>query len=128
MWLPRGRRVKARDPLETRVWDALSHSVASIRRRGSLQDGGDLTKLELSEAQAAPALGRTHKRAEHELEHRLLAEAVRDDLEPSPLLDEGVQYVVVRVERRCVTGSLRWAMQASKSSSKQATALGSSVP
>src|SRR4051794_5646102 len=29
---------------------------------------------------------------------------------------------VVRVERRCVTGSLRWAMQASKSSSKQATA------
>ena len=35
---------------------------------------------------------------------------------------------VVRVERRCVTGSLRWAMQASKSSSKQATALGSSVP
>src|SRR5215208_4997246 len=29
---------------------------------------------------------------------------------------------VVRVERRCVTGSLRWAMQASKSSSKQARA------
>ena len=24
----------------------------------------------------------------HELEHRLLAEAVRDDLEPSPLLDK----------------------------------------
>ncbi len=43
-----------------------------------LSDGGDLTKLELSEAQAAPALRRTHKGAEHELEHRLLAEAVRD--------------------------------------------------
>src|SRR3954451_1152197 len=51
-------------------------------------DGGNLTKLELSEAQAAPALRRTHNRAEHELEHRLLAEAIRDDLEPSPLLDE----------------------------------------
>ncbi len=49
------------------------------------------------------------------------------DLEPSPLLDEEALQKICR-PRRCVTGSLRWAMQASKSSSKQATALGSSVP
>src|SRR4051812_36867045 len=64
-----------------------------------LSDGGDLTKLELSEAQAAPALRRTHKRAEHELEHRLLAEAVRDDLEPSPLLDEEALQKIRRPRR-----------------------------
>ena len=33
----------------------------------------------------------------------------------------------MRVARRCAIGTLRWAMQASKSSMKQAAALGSSV-
>ena len=95
-----------------------------------LSDGGDLTKLELSEAQAAPALRRKQKRAEHELEHRLSAEAVRDDLEPPPLLDEEALRGILRPRRAAMraTGSLESAMQASKSSSKQATALGSSVP
>jgi hypothetical protein len=42
----------------------------------------DLTKLELGEAQAAPALRRAHESAEHQFEHGLLTEAVGDDLEP----------------------------------------------
>src|SRR3954469_16706931 len=60
---------------------------------------GNLTKLELGEAQAAPALRRTHKRAEHELEHGLLAEAVRDDLEPPPLLAEEALQKIRRAGR-----------------------------
>ncbi len=51
-------------------------------------DGGDLSEFELREAQAAPALSGSDERAEHELEHRLLAEAIGNDLQPSTLLDE----------------------------------------
>jgi hypothetical protein len=46
------------------------------------------SKLELGEAQAAPALRGMHERGEHQLQHRLLAKAARNDLEPPPLLDE----------------------------------------
>ena len=53
-----------------------------------LSDGGDLAQFELGEAQAAPALSGADERAEHELEHRLLAEAIGNDLQPSTLLDE----------------------------------------
>ena len=53
-----------------------------------LADARDLTKLELGEAQAAPALGGAHQGTEHQLQNRLLAEAVRNDLQPTPLLDE----------------------------------------
>ena len=47
-----------------------------------------MTKLELSEGQPAPALGGPHQGAEHQLQDRLLAKAVRNDLQPTPLLAE----------------------------------------
>jgi hypothetical protein len=49
---------------------------------------GELTKLELSAAQAAPAFSGADERAEHRLQHRLLSEAAGNDLEASALLDE----------------------------------------
>ena len=53
-----------------------------------LSDGGDLAQFELGETQTTPALSGADERAEHELEHRLLAEAIGNDLQPSTLLDE----------------------------------------
>ena len=47
-----------------------------------------MAQLELGESQAAPAVRGADERAEHEFEHRLLAEAVGDDFEPPALLDE----------------------------------------
>ena len=47
-----------------------------------------MTKFELGEAQSAPALGGADQRAEHEFQHRLLAEAVGNDLQAPALLDE----------------------------------------
>ena len=63
--------------------------------------------------------------AEHELEHGLLAEAVGNDfsLRCSSTNIRSRKFVV-RTKGRCVTGSRRCAMQASKSSSKQTSALG----
>jgi hypothetical protein len=51
-------------------------------------DGGDLAQFELGEAQTPPALSGADECAEHELEHRLLAKAIGNDLQPSTLLDE----------------------------------------
>ena len=65
-----------------------------------LSDGCELTKLELGEGQAAPALGGAHQGAEHQLQHRLLAEPVRDDLQPTPLLDEQSFEEIRRACRR----------------------------
>jgi hypothetical protein len=88
-------------------------------------DSGDLSEFELREAQTAPSFGGSDERAEHELEHRLLAEAIGNDFQPPPFFDEQPFEEVRRLaKRRCVTGRRRCAMQASKSSSKQASALG----
>ena len=58
--------------------------------------------------------------AEHELEDGFFAERVGDDLQAPAFLDEeALQQVRLRVARRCAIGTLRWAMQASKSSMKQ---------
>lgn len=51
-------------------------------------DSGDLSEFELREAQTAPSFGGSDERAEHELEHRLLAEAIGNDFQPPPFLDE----------------------------------------
>ena len=51
-------------------------------------DSGDLSEFELGEAQAAPSFGGSDERAEHELEHRLLAEAIGNDFQPPSFLDE----------------------------------------
>ena len=53
-----------------------------------LSDGGELAQLEVGEAQAAPSLGGADERAEHEFQHRLLAKAVGNDLQPPALLDK----------------------------------------
>jgi len=65
------------------------------------------------------------ERAEHQLQERLLAESIRPDLRPPTFFanKRSIKFVV-RVERRCVTGRRRWAMQGSKSSSKHLTAVG----
>ena len=84
---PRGQGA---DLLETRGWDDLASGVIEVLvfLVEFLSDGGDMAQLELGEAPAAPALCSADERAEHEFEHRLFAEAVGDDFEPSPLLDE----------------------------------------
>ena len=51
-------------------------------------DSGDLSEFELHEAQTAPSFGGSDERAEHELEHRLLAEAIGNDFQPPPFFDE----------------------------------------
>ena len=63
-------------------------------------DGGDLSELELGEAQAAPSFGGSDEGAEHELEHRLLAEAIGNDFQPPPFLDE---QPFEQVRRPCET-------------------------
>jgi hypothetical protein len=88
-------------------------------------DSGHLAALEVGNLDGAPTLGGADHGAEHELEDGLLAEGIGDDLEAPALLEE--QALVVRIARRWVTGILKCAIQASKSSRKQATALSSSV-
>jgi hypothetical protein len=39
-------------------------------------------------AQTPPAFGRAYQRTEHQFKNRLLAEAIRDNLQPPALLDE----------------------------------------
>ena len=57
-----------------------------------------------------------------------LAEGIGNDFGPSAFLDkQPLHELVVRIARRWVMGILRCAMQASKSSMKQALAVGSSV-
>ncbi len=51
-------------------------------------DSGDLTEFELGEAQTPPSLGSAYQRTKHQFENRLLAEAVRNDLQPPPLFDK----------------------------------------
>ena len=72
-------------------------------------DGGDLAELELGEAEAAPSFGGSDERAEHKLEHRLLA-AVGNDLEPSPFLHE---QPFEQVRRPCKTAmrDRQWQMR-----------------
>jgi hypothetical protein len=53
-----------------------------------LSEGSHLAALELGDADRAPALGGPGHGAEHQLEDRLLAERVGDDLETAALLDE----------------------------------------
>jgi hypothetical protein len=53
-----------------------------------LADGNDLTKLELSEAQAAPTLGGAQESTEHQPENELFAEAIGDGLQTAALLNE----------------------------------------
>ncbi len=96
-------------------------------------EGSHLPSLEVGDLDGAPALGGAGHGGEHELEDGFLAEGVGDDLQAPALLEDGVaapeglrsSKLVVRVAWRWVTGSRRCAMQASKSSVKQATALGS---
>jgi hypothetical protein len=68
----------------------------------ALADGGELTGLEFDEAQSASSVGRADQGAEHQLQHRLLAEAVRDDLQPSHLRDEQALQQVRRPRRPAV--------------------------
>jgi hypothetical protein len=79
--------IKEIDSLEKRCWDGLPERVMlawySVSR--SISDSRNLTQLELGEPQPAPAFGRADHSREHQLEHGLFAEAVRDDLQaPSP--------------------------------------------
>jgi hypothetical protein len=53
-----------------------------------LSEHCDLAALEVGELDGAPAVGGAGHGAEHELEHRALAEGVRDDLQAPALLDE----------------------------------------
>src|SRR5215213_9387624 len=67
------------------VWPGDAGLVFGIEIRSHR---GDLTKLELCEAQTTLALRRAHESTEHQFEHGLFAEAVRHDLEPPSLLDK----------------------------------------
>jgi hypothetical protein len=53
-----------------------------------LAHGVQLPSLEGRDLVRPPTLGSADHRAEHELQHRLLAEGVGDDLQAPPLLDE----------------------------------------
>jgi Calcineurin-like phosphoesterase len=53
-----------------------------------LSDNEHLSALEVSDPDGSPALGGADHGAEHQFQHRLLAEGVGNDLEPSSLLDE----------------------------------------
>ena len=53
-----------------------------------LANRAELSLLELADRQAAPAVGRADDRGVHELQHRALAERVRDDLRAPALLEE----------------------------------------
>ena len=77
------------DLLETRGWDGLASGVieSSYSWSSSFLTAA-IWRSSNSVTQAAPALCGADERAEHEFEHRLFAEAVGDDFEPSPLLDE----------------------------------------
>ena len=55
---------------------------------GAQAYAGDLTEFELGEAQTPPALGSAYQRTKHQFENRLLAEAVRNDLQPPTLFDK----------------------------------------
>ena len=78
------------DLLETRGWDDLasgviksSYSWSSSFLTAAIWRSSNSVKRRPRQRSAARM-----SRAEHEFEHRLFAEAVGDDFEPSPLLDE----------------------------------------
>ena len=89
-----------------------------------LFDSRELTAFELGDLDRFPSFGSADERVEHELQDGPLAECIRDDLQTPAFLDEqAFSKFVVRMARRCVTGNRRCAIQASKSSMKQVTAL-----
>jgi len=53
-----------------------------------MAQGVELAPLEGGDPDRAPTFGGAEYRAEHQLEHRLLAEGVGDDLQSEPFLDE----------------------------------------
>jgi hypothetical protein len=69
------------DLLEARGWDVRASGIdrSLVFLVEFLSYGGDLTQLEFGEARAAPGVGCADERAEHEFEHRLLAEAAGND-------------------------------------------------
>jgi hypothetical protein len=67
----------------------------------------------------APSFGSADQRTEHHFRDRAFTEGIGNDLEAPPL--HRSSKLMVRIARRCVTRKRRWAMQASKSSMKQAT-------
>jgi hypothetical protein len=91
-------------------------------------DGSELVAFEFGHLDGSPAVSGADHAAEHQLEHRLLAEGIGDDLQAPTLLDEQTLEEVRRSDRPAVGDRIRkCAMQASKSSAKQRTAVASSV-
>jgi len=94
-----------------------------------LANRAELPLLELTDRQAAPAVGRADHGGIHELQHWPLSERVGDDLRSTALLEEEpLEQIRVRITLRWRSGKRRWAMQASKSSVKHWTTAGSSRP
>jgi len=93
-------------------------------------NSGQLPAFEFAHAQAAPAFSRSDQSGVDQLEHGALTESVRDDFGTSPLLAEQPLEKVGRTDRTPVreSGKRRWAMQASKSSCKHASADGMAAP
>ena len=89
-----------------------------------LFDGRELTAFELGDLDRFPSVGCTDERAEHQLEDRSFAERIRDDLQTPAFLNKQTFQQIRRANGPpIVTGNRKCAMQASKSSMKQATAL-----
>jgi hypothetical protein len=82
-------------------------------------DRRQLAAFEIADFDRAPSFGSAHQRTEHHFRDRAFTEGIGNVLEAPPL--HRSSKLVVRIARRCVTGKRRWAMQASKSSMKQAT-------
>src|SRR5436305_9904322 len=94
-----------------------------------LADRPELTVLELADAEAAPAFGGADQRRIHQLQDGAFAEGMGDDFGAPPLLAKQALQQIGGADRSAMpSGKRRCAMQASKSSSRQATALGRSRP
>ena len=115
---PDGRRRRGRHgrrhPLSVRVIELFANR-------------SQLPVLELPDRDPAPPVGRPDDGRVHQLEHGALAEGVRDDLRPPPLLqEEPLQQVRRPDDLAMAEREPRWAMHASKSSRKHCTRAGSS--
>jgi hypothetical protein len=82
-------------------------------------DRRQLPAFEIADFDRAPSFGSADQRTEHHFRDRAFTEGIGNDLEAPPL--HRSSKLMVRIARRCVTRKRRWAMQASKSSMKQAT-------
>src|SRR5438132_1196586 len=92
-----------------------------------LPDCPELTLLELADAETAPAFGGADQRCIHQLQDGALAKSMRDHLGAPPLLAEQPLQQIGGADHAAVAeGEAQMRVQASKSSSRQDTALGRS--